>query len=937
MAEKELKRFRLEKWLLIGVLLLLPNSGYLLAFSEASIFYLCNVFLHAGLGLLLFLPILLCGRRFIKHEARTGNELGLFAGHLGYWLFAAGMALGLYLMIAGVRERLTLFLYAHVALCFVGLIFLLISIRRVGHQISIDNPINTAGRYLLVFLSIAVCIPILVITYRFVFVRHDDRIHNPHAAPKSMAAEAMGGEQGPFYPSSVATTTQDTIATDFMLTPETCGAAGCHPDIYRQWQSSAHRYSDYSNLWYRKAITTAELRLGNTATKWCAGCHTPAVLLNGDMRLPSAEHSQSPAAHAGISCTLCHGIVDVRGTMGQGGFISERPKLFDMLASKNPTIKNLYAWFVHLDPKPHRDTFRQPFHRNENGAFCSSCHKAHTDVPLNQARWLQIMNDYDSWQSGNFGQGDRDFAYIEKRKNCVACHMPFVNTQDGKSYFRDHRFLGANTLLPSINADSTHLQATIDYLRDHRLTLDLFALSLAPVREAPAPPVSAVREDSAQVATVLMSSDINTTQAVFAMDSAVVPLAGPTPRLKRGQSFRLDVVVRSRDIGHNFPAGAADMAQAWLELKMVDENGKVIFWSGATRGTEVDPQAHFYGVEMVDSTGRRTVHERSWEARVASFSNLLPPNSAEVVRYRAQIPEDCGELVTVEARLHYRKYHPSHLEWLQDPDLQPMLGNARKRSALGDMQVPAVEMAYAKASLLIGASDNHTGANDTANAAMTAERWQNYGIGLLRQNELAAAEHAFTQALRLAPDDDYLAINLGLIQLRTGRVREARAAFEAAVQKADESGRAHYYLGMALKAEGDYRKALNHVKRASELARRDREFRIEIGRLYHLLGDYERAIRSFKRALRIDPEAPAVYHEMMKTYLAKGDSKSAARVEQLYRRFTKDEQMRAMEKEFRPQILDAPPQTYHEHDSIDPSWLKPKEESTNGYSSSLER
>ncbi len=891
MAEKDSKKFRVEKWLLIGILILLPNSGYLLAFAEASILYLGNVFLHVGLGLLLFIPILLYGWRFLKQQARTGKELGLYAGHLGYWLLVLGMALGLYLTIAGVKQRTTLLLYAHLVLCFLGVIFLVISIRRVGHQISISNPINTAGRYLLVFVSLTVCIPILVLVYRMLFVRYDDRIHNPHSAPKSMADEAMGGAEGPFYPSSIATAAGDTLATDFMLTPETCGEANCHPDIYQQWQSSTHRSSDFKNFWYRQAFAHAEQKIGTTSTKWCAGCHAPAALLHGTSNLPAAQQTQHASAHAGISCTVCHAIVDVRGTLGQGGFIIEKPKMFDLLASKNPTIKQIYAWFVHLDPAPHRDTFRRPFHRNENGAFCSSCHKAHTDAPINNARWLQIMNDYDSWQDSNFGQADRDFAYIEKRKNCVACHMPLVPTHDGKEAVRDHRFLGANSLLPLLNKDEAQAQATAAFLKEDRIALDLFALNLA------APSDTVLADTSAthvELATLLEPPQTKTALVANAPahDSLFVLQSQSTLVLQRGKSVRLEVVVRSRNIGHAFPAGMADMAQAWLEVKIVDEQGKTIFVSGETRAEEVDPQAHFYGVEMVDSTGARTSHERSWEARAAKFVNLLPPNSAELVRYRFTLPEDCGERLQLTAKLNYRKYRPQYLQWLHDSAARQSLGLRE------DVRLPIVEMARAEAQIQIGAPH----AASVADSAHFAERWQSYGIGAMRRNEWALAEHAFRQAMRLASENVYHCINLGAMLLRDGRTSEAKALFEAAVEKDDESARAQYYLGMALKAEGDYRKALNYVKRASELANRDREFRVEIGRIYHLLGDYERAIRSFKRALRIDPEAPLVYFEMMNTYRAKGDEKSAKRVEKLYLRFSKDESMKVLERKLAPPV-----------------------------------
>ena len=63
--------------------------------------------------------------------------------------------------------------------------------------------------------------------------------------------------------------------------------------------------------------------------------------------------------------------------------------------------------------------------RDQTPEFCSSCHKVHLDVPVNNYRWLRGFNEYDNWQaSGVSGFGARSFYYPPKPQGCQDCHMP---------------------------------------------------------------------------------------------------------------------------------------------------------------------------------------------------------------------------------------------------------------------------------------------------------------------------------------------------------------------------------------------------------------------------------------------------------------------------------------------------------------------------------
>src|SRR5919201_1404064 len=91
----------------------------------------------------------------------------------------------------------------------------------------------------------------------------------------------------------------------------------------------------------------------------------------------------------------------------------------------------MHDYLLRVAPAPHRKTFLKPFHTEQTAEFCSTCHKVHLDVPVNNYRWFRGFNDYDNWQaSGVSGQGARSFYYPAKPSKCADCHMPLVTAKD---------------------------------------------------------------------------------------------------------------------------------------------------------------------------------------------------------------------------------------------------------------------------------------------------------------------------------------------------------------------------------------------------------------------------------------------------------------------------------------------------------------------------
>src|SRR5260370_4613211 len=94
--------------------------------------------------------------------------------------------------------------------------------------------------------------------------------------------------------------------------------------------------------------------VGVKPSKWCAGCHDPALLYSGMFDTPIHQIVDRPDARAGLGCMMCHSIAQLKSTMWQADFLLEYPRLHQMAASKNPLVRWIHRYRTELNPQPHR-------------------------------------------------------------------------------------------------------------------------------------------------------------------------------------------------------------------------------------------------------------------------------------------------------------------------------------------------------------------------------------------------------------------------------------------------------------------------------------------------------------------------------------------------------------------------------------------------------
>ena len=623
-------------------LLLAVNGAYLWPHAEPSIFYMSNLALHLGLGLVLTgISIGYLMKSFKRMKTAT---------RWAVLCFLASSVPAVALLVLGNTQPHRWILHLHIGLALLSVVAAGFAVHAHWKQSRPPSPLGRARKRYGIAVALLILIPAAILSQQHYFPEESDRIRNPIKTPISMEEEGDGPES-PFFPSSSTTTSGDLIPSDFFMTSHTCQR--CHPDIYKQWYSSMHHFSSFNNQWYRKSIEYMQDVVGTQPSKWCAGCHDHAVFFNGRFDTPMREQIDTPEAQAGLACTSCHSIVQVKSSMGNGDFVIEYPPLHDMATSDNPFLQWAHDVLTMADPGPHKKVFMKPFHRQDTAEFCSSCHKVHLDSPVNHYRWLRGFNDYDNWQaSGVSGQGARSFYYPPKPQKCVDCHMPLVDSDDlgninGKVH--SHRFPAANTAVPLVNQDEEQLQTTIDFLKDDQVSVDIFAMSLGDPIESPG--TSGRTGASLQLSSTFAVGEESESFGARGMVTTtpikvVAPLDKIGATVRRGDSVRIDVVVRTLRVGHFFPGGTVDAFDVWLELQAVDNKGQVVFWSGRVEDNgegPVEKSAHMYRAYLLDEHGNFINKRNAWAARSTLYVRLIPPGAADTVRFRLNVPEKTGD------------------------------------------------------------------------------------------------------------------------------------------------------------------------------------------------------------------------------------------------------------------------------------------------------
>ena len=875
-------RLRFFLWAIFGLTALLgANSAYLSAITflewlrgvtYQNYFYQFMFLAHLALGILLLVPFI----AFIAgHLRNTYNRPNRRAVRVGYGLLAVCLLLllsGVALMRIGeftIRHPQTrsLTYWAHVITPLLA-VWLYVLHRLAGPKIKWW----VAGRW---------AMAMALVVAGMVFLNLQD----PRAWNQKGPAEGTVY----FEPSLARTATGKFIPAQSMQSDEYC--MQCHKETYDNWFHSVHHFSSFNNPAYlfsvKETRQVALKRDGNVkASRWCAGCHDPVPFFTGAFDDPEFDLEKHPTSQAGITCVSCHAITHVNGTRGNADYTIEEPIMYPFTFSKNSALQSINRQLVKAKPEFHKKTFLKPLHKSAE--FCSTCHKVSIPFALNKYKeFLRGQNHYDTFLlSGVSGGNARSFYYPPKtEENCNGCHMPLVAggadlgakpfdpKKPGELKLHQHLFPAANTAIAHLRGEK-EIVAAHQKMLEGCVRVDLFGIKEGGAIDGP----------------------------------LHAPLRPLVPTLKPGQTYLLEVTLRTVTLGHPFTQGTVDSNEVWVDVTATSA-GQVLGRSGGlgeARG--VDPWAHFVNVYMLDREGNRIDRRNPQDIFTPLYNHQIPPGAARVVHYSFQVPPGQREPLTVQVKLQYRKFDTTYMQYVYGKD---HVNDLPITTISTDAVTFPVEAAQGSPS-------------NSQPATPEWMRWNDYGIALLiegdigsEKGELAQAAHAFEQVERLGKADGPL--NLARVFVKEGRLDDAATALTRALAFDPPAPRwtVAWLNGLVDKQNGFLDKAIEQFRSVLEDRYPEIEERgLKFGNDYEVINElgqtlFERAklergeanrasresflrqaVVQFQKTLQLDSENATAHYNLALLHAQLGNEKQSAEHRKMHERYRADDNAR---------------------------------------------
>lgn len=864
------------RYVFIGFLVLMANSGYLAAFAHYTYFYYANLLLHVVLGALLLMPFFIWMRRFLKFDAHHGKPFGYNAGRLGLVVMLLAGATGFYLLIAGNAATPGMGFWAHAGAGVLACLFCISSIRRAGYNLSVVNIYFYAGRWGLVVFILSGMFPLAVSALRNTFPSTNSTIENPVIPPATWEEAATGGKSSLFYPSPIETIDGDYIKADFNSDAKSCGSTGCHSDIYQQWERSNHRASRLANRWYRPSVSYFQAISGEAGSKFCAGCHTPARLLNGATAKELA--AMDAGDDGGVSCVICHGIAWVKGTQGNASFAVRRPEMLELAGPANSTLKPFHDTLLRWAPLAHRRSFSRPFLRSQSAEFCSSCHKLSMSRIAPGEKWQPGTNHYDSWQNSHFaGWRALDFFPFAGKKTCIDCHMPLVASTDpagANGLVRSHEF-AAQAGVPSELEPAKAFRSGADRVaRGKPLALTLIALSPAQFENA----LSRLRDQAAQQNGLIIQNQVDNLIGAIRQGMKGGRPGRSDSGQKAADSIRVDAVISTNEVGHYISLGRGHSAAWRLELGLLHP-GRQMPGTGEARlavpvsevigSTPIVDRFFAQDDSRVDEGGPRMLTLSPGAPLLISQVFAAPPYASAPLSIQALLRRNAGD--SAIARDEEAPGRAAGEEADEGPAPQPAVLDTEPVSA--ELLFPAGRSIEGEVLL----SRPH---------GAEGERWLAYGAGLHRNGDYALAAYAFMRAVLAAPGDMNNLTNLAWALIEMRQIPVAIQILREVEKLDPDFGRAQFFLGVAYELSGDLIQARRHLGKARDAMPDDLASLLELGHIFYRQRDYTKAVRVMRQAILIQPENPIAHYFRMRANERLGKQDKAAIEAKLFAQFS---------------------------------------------------
>ncbi len=649
-------------FLLVASLIMFEFVGglYLYLDNRHNVFHQYSLLFHILLGFSLIIPFAIYIFKHFYDVVDERKARGEIVGIISFVIVTLSCVTGTYQAFVGFEKGSYWMSYIHTWTGFAGMIMVVAHIittqlkyRRESSSfgdVACIRPVSTfdsKNEFIKISgscISLFLIITLLTITYR------DIEYKNGRAESYTMKYG-----DNPFLPSEAMTASGDVIDARVIGNSRSCSSVGCHEDIYKQWYSSAHRYSS-TDVFYRKAEQYFVETEGKEATRYCAGCHDPVALLSGSIN--QGEDYDTLHSDEGSSCIVCHAITSVRHLKGSGSYLLMPPERYIFEGRAGWFFEYINNLLIKTAPKMHKEEYAKDFYNTPE--YCAVCHKQYIKDP-NEWGWVKLQDQYGEWLSSHYsGRNDKGFNR-DNVKLCRDCHMPLVDSDDPSSgpdgKVRSHRFIAANTAIPWLDGDMEQFELTKDWLKGRKILITIFE-----------------------------PRDKNASKNMAFVDNDIYRLSEPAPYVTMGQEVDLKVMLTNAGAGHGFPNGPLDIYESWLEVKVVDGQNSVIFWSGKVSEDDYveKENTRFFFTLGVDRKGRLVDKHNLWHMIGNAYKKKIMPGSTDLSSYKFVVPYWVKGDITVMARLRYRRFNKWFTDWV---------------FANKDVRLPIIDMARATVSI----------------------------------------------------------------------------------------------------------------------------------------------------------------------------------------------------------------------------------------------
>ena len=427
----------------------------------------------------------------------------------------------------------------------------------------------------------------------------------------------------PFAPSMAMTARGGPVAPELLAGSKSCGKAGCHSAIYQEWLANSHRWSS-EDVFFQGVQAAMIQQEGAPSTRYCAGCHDPVSLLSGYKN--ASTSIEAPGFKEGSSCLVCHAMrrVDVQGN-GNYVWAPPKPYLFEYRESGYATA--ITRFLIRAYPQQHDLDYDLAL--SKDPASCGACHKQFIDKEINHVGWVQLQNQYDDWKHGKWNT-DPNPAH---RLRCQQCHMYYravAAVGDADPYdmkaglglqHRNHWFAAANQVMPEMIHSPDAAGQT------ERVNRWLQG-----------------KEHIPEIASVWPQGPV-----------LPVKVVAP-PSMAPGQLAAFRAVVSNNKAGHSFPTGPLDLIRAWVEVRVEDRTGQVVFHSGELSPDGYDEPGTFVLKAVgINPEGVEIVRHDLWHYVGAKWKRAIFPGYSDMYEYKFAVPRKVQGPLVITARLRYRK------------------------------------------------------------------------------------------------------------------------------------------------------------------------------------------------------------------------------------------------------------------------------------------